>query len=118
MKTGLYGPDAVVSELKRLLEVHGTYRAVAREIGVNHGIIWMACRPKRDRYVSACLYKALGINKSDRVRICADVTESQRQALKELAAREGLTWSEYCRRIADNCLNYEKAFEIHSLDLK
>ena len=91
MKTGLYGPDAVVSELKRLLEVHGTYRAVAREIGVNHGIIWMACRPKRDRYVSACLYKALGINKGNRTRFTADIPQHLKDDIQAERDKLGMT---------------------------
>lgn len=69
-----YGPSAIVNELQRLISIHGTYRAVAREIGVNHGVVWMALRPPMERYVSACLYDALGINKQNRTRFTADVT--------------------------------------------
>ena len=72
-----YGPSAIVNELQRLISIHGTYRAVAKHIGVNHGVVWMALRPPMDRYVSACLYDALGINKQNRTRFTADVTPEE-----------------------------------------
>lgn len=39
-----------------------------------------------------------------RIRIAADVTAAQRDALHALAAERGLTWSEYCRKLADEML--------------
>jgi hypothetical protein len=43
-----------------------------------------------------------------RVRIAADVTEEQRQALHEWAALMGFTWSEYCRWFADGIMNIKE----------
>ena len=43
---------------------------------------WLECPPKR-------------------IRIAADVTAAQRDALHALAAARGMTWSELCRALAD-----------------
>ena len=93
-----YGPNAVVSELGRLIEVHKTYRAVADEIGVNHGVVWMALRPPMDRYVSACLYDALGIRKGNRTRLTADVTPEEKAVIMGQVKWLGHdSFTDYCR---------------------
>jgi len=51
--------------------------------------------------VAACQKLGVIPPPKTRVRIAADVTEEQRAKLHAIAAAEGLTWSEYCRRLAD-----------------
>lgn len=51
---------------------------------------------------SAETCRRLGVRKSDRTRISADVTEEQRSTLKQLARDEGYEgWSAYCRALAN-----------------
>ena len=111
--------NITLKRIKTLYDENPNFYQLADRLSKPHIKIWPndIRRAIVEDYVSPALVEAV-IKKRQRTRICADVTKAQRQALKELAAREGLTWSEYCRRIADNCLNYEGAFEIHSLDLK
>lgn len=42
-----------------------------------------------------------------RTRIAADVTEAQRAALHRMAEAEGLTWSAFCRRLAEMYMEVE-----------
>jgi len=84
--------------LNALYDECGAWRIVARTIGgVSPALCWKVangqCRSAKMDY-------ALGI-KETRTRIAADVTPAQRDALHALAAERGLTWSEYCRKLAD-----------------
>lgn len=71
---------------------------IARELDINPAHVWNAVRKD---YASPTLVNALGINRT-RTRICADVSKEQREALHELAAGEGMSWSEWCRVQAIN----------------
>lgn len=120
-------PDKL-TELRERIEEAGTAEKLARCLGINKGHISKAFN---NDYISPILAKAMGwpvtvevralgeshtLDLADitavlkrkrvkqaqtRIRLAADVTEAQRQALKKLASGYGLTWSQLCQELAD-----------------
>jgi hypothetical protein len=78
-----------------------SWRQIARRpefLGISATTLWKVSRGYRPKGKTREL---LGLPVT-RVRIAADVTEAQRSALRELATSCNLSWSEYCRELADN----------------
>lgn len=76
-------------EIAGLLQVHVSHVYNVESRGVSptlHRAMldagWLSCPPAR-------------------TRLAADVTPEQRDRLRELAAKRGMTWSELCRALAD-----------------
>jgi len=89
--------DLLSSDMQNRYKRLGTWRKVAAEVGK---VSPMLCWKVANGAWSAKLARRVGLAES-RVRIRADVTRAQRDRLHAIAAAEGLTWSEYCRRLAD-----------------
>lgn len=96
--------DAMTLDMRLRYKRLGTWQRVADDIKeasgitVSRALCWKAANGE----YSQKLARAIGLVEP-RCRIAADVTPAQRNRLHEIADREGLTWSEYCQRLADNC---------------
>jgi hypothetical protein len=78
-----------------------TKRIAVCECGDVHPLGWC---PKREGEPVKPPYNRKGAGKRKRPKrtpISAEVTPGQRDALHALAASEGLTWTQYCKRLAD-----------------
>jgi hypothetical protein len=94
---------------KRLQQMHGangssgmSWHRIAKldEFnGVSPATLWRIVNT--DYVPKGRVRKCLGLPPL-RVRIAADVTTEQRDALHALAAQHGRSWSEYCRELADD----------------
>ena len=91
----------VQTRLKELHDGHGlSWRAIAQRAefsGLSHATLRDIAVTGR---ASASTRRKLGLP-PERIRIAADVTAAQRDALHALAAARGMTWSELCRALAD-----------------
>ena len=96
--------DALYSIRERLNELHDSHGMSWRVIAQRAEFSDLSHATLRDIAVtgraSASTRRKLGLP-PERIRIAADVTAAQRDALHALAAERGLTWSELCRALAD-----------------
>ena len=77
-------------------------KAMASDLGIDDAHIYRARKGDfTPTFVKALREKGLIPPKETRCRIAADVTPAQRDRLHEIAAEKGLTWSQYCQRLAD-----------------
>lgn len=75
-----------------------TYEQVGFDLGVNRGTVWKIHKDPKYRPTVATLHK-LGLTKEPRrLRLVAQVTEAEYNAVKAAAEREGETMAEYIRR--------------------
>ena len=99
-RNGASAPTILLAMHKRL----ESWRKVGEELGgFNPALCWKVAH---GRCKSTRLETALGVHET-RTRIAADVSPAQRAALHRMAAAEGVTWSEWCRRLADGYIEEE-----------
>lgn len=96
--------DALDSIRKRLKALHDgrglSWRVIAQRgefCGLSHATLRDIAVTGR---ASTRTRRRLGLP-AKRTRLAADVTPAQRDALRALVAERGMTWSEYCRALAD-----------------
>jgi hypothetical protein len=107
-------PNETMILLAALKNELGTWEAVAERLSdavlgtISASAIWKVAKGRMN---SKRVERALGLERK-RIRLAADVTEEQREALKKLASEFGCkSWSEFCRQTADH-LNTGESFWI------